>query len=140
MRGAEIYGAIGGIDAKLLCRRPGVWWSPSARWFHFGPDLVRFAGSENPSGVDFEETAQLLLADGATGLTSFSSLIAEKSNQLLGHGAKAFGRDRSRQRARELALIGDVTRQRTILFRGEPASDGGYLHDETVSIDEIRRP
>jgi hypothetical protein len=81
-----------------------------------------------------------LLTDGATGLTSFSSLIAEKSNQLLGHGAKAFGRDRSRQRARELALIGDVTRQRTILFRGEPASDGGYLHDETVSIDEIRRP
>jgi hypothetical protein len=71
-------------------------------------------------------------------LTRFFFLIAEKSNQLLGHGAKLFGRDRSRQRARELALIGDVARQRAILFRNGPASDGGYLHDETVSIDEIR--
>src|ERR1700730_16361202 len=85
---AQMSTTIAGLDTDLFVGGAGIWWSPSARWFHSGPDVVsQVVIVEGNQGFrdglfsleQFSIVAPHLLAYGAEGLAAFYLCVAQRA-------------------------------------------------------------
>lgn len=140
---AELYAAVGGFDVSEITQGLGVWWSPSATWFQLGRTLLapqiqlgppEFEQPRSSELEAFNALSQTLLEAGAQVLTTFFTTIATSGARLV----EATGRSgRRRGHQREFAFVAEFARQRALLFRDGPDSNGRYLAWREVSERQL---
>jgi hypothetical protein len=124
----RLWATTAGWDEESFLAGAGTWWSPSANWFYRGREVLEAAQFSNPSEIaeEFEVFAQALLLMGANALASLYASVVDGAERLLGEIPKR----RKRERA-DLALIGEVARQRGLLFLRGPDPSGRFFTDES---------
>jgi hypothetical protein len=122
--GADLWARVAGFDPDLFLQAAGLWWSPSARWFYRGAELLEPAQVTVPvqDGDDFAVLANDLLILGAEGLAAFYLSVGQGAARAL----RRIPRRRKTARA-DVALIGELARQRMGRMLDGPGADGRYF-------------